>query len=256
MTTPDGTIRYEVHEHIATITLARPAKKNALTVAMYDALANALDAAATDPQVRAIVITGEGGVFTAGNDLADFMGNPPSGEDSPVFRVIEGLVALDKPLIAAVEGAAVGIGTTLLLHTDLNVLARGCALKLPFVPLGLTPEAGSSWLLPRMIGVHRATELLYLGDTLGAEEALALGIANRVVEPGEALDAAHALAARVAAQPPKAVQASKRLLRAPIRAALAPILRAEAEVLVGRLQSPEAREAFTAFFERRAPRFE
>lgn len=256
MSSADGTIHYEQRDAVATIRIARPAKKNALTVAMYAAFADALASAEADAGVRAVVITGDGGVFTAGNDLGDFMSNPPTGADSPVFRVITGLVNADKPLIAAVEGAAVGIGTTLLLHTDFNVLARGAVLKLPFVPLGLTPEAGSSWLLPQLVGMQRATELLYLGDALGAEEAYALGLANRVVDTGDALEAAYALARRVAAQPPQAVQASKRLMRAPIRAAMPAILEAEAKVFLERLRSPEAREAFTAFFERRAPKFD
>lgn len=243
-----GYVAYSVEERIGRIRFCRAQKKNALTTAMYAQFAAALTEANDDPNVRVVVISGAGGSFTAGNDLRDFIDNPPSGMDSPVFRVIHGLVYADKPIITAVEGAAVGIGTTMLLHCDINVLASNAKLKLPFVPLGLVPEAGSSWLLPRLLGAHRASELFYTGDALPVEEAKACGLANHVVAPGESLELALAIAARVAAQPPEAVQASKRLMREPVRAALQPVLLDESHTFVSRLHSPEFHAACEAFF--------
>lgn len=247
-----GYVAYSAEERIGRIRFCRPTKKNALTTAMYAQFAAALTEANDDPGVRAVLISGAGGSFTAGNDLRDFIDNPPSGMDSPVFQVIHRLVFADKPIVTAVEGAAVGIGTTMLLHCDINVLATNATLKLPFVPLGLTPEAGSSWLLPQLLGVHRASALFYTGDALPVDEAKACGLAAEVVEPGMTLDVAHAIASRIAQQPPEAVQASKRLMREPIRAALQPVLLDESHTFVSRLQSPEFYAACEAFFTRRA----
>ncbi|MEK9968798.1 MAG: enoyl-CoA hydratase, partial [Ferrovibrio sp.] len=165
---------------ILTITFNRPDKKNALTSAMYATLADTLEAAETDPGVRAILFAGNGGAFTAGNDLQDFLNNPPQGENSPVFRFLRAISTTGKPLVAAVTGAAVGVGTTMLLHCDLVYVGAGAKLSLPFVNLALVPEAASSLLLPAMIGHHRAAELILLGEPFDADTAKAYGIANAI----------------------------------------------------------------------------
>ena len=252
MTDANGHIRYGIEGHVATLRMCRQAKKNALTHAMYAQLAAALADANQDDQVRVVVIAGEGGVFTAGNDLRDFMEHPPTGEDSPVFQVIRQLIYADKPLVAAVEGPAVGIGTTMLLHCDYVAVSESARFSMPFTALGLTAEAGASLLLPQRCGMARASELLLLGDRFDAAAAKELGIANVVTEAGEAESAARAFAVALAARPPGAVQATKRLLREPIRAALEPVILDESTTFVQRLGSPEASQAFEAFFARKA----
>ncbi|OZC02014.1 enoyl-CoA hydratase [Rubricoccus marinus] len=235
------------------LTLARPEKKNALTRAMYAALADTLTEASGDAQVRAVVLSGEGGSFTAGNDLFDFMMEPPTDETSPVFQFLHAAVAFPKPLIAAVDGVAIGIGTTILLHCDLAYATPEARFKMPFTDLGLVPEAASSLLIPRMAGGAKAAELLLLGETFGAETAREVGLINGVeAEPlAVAMEKAHALAAK----PPEAVRQSKALLRAPLRERVDAVMREEAELFIARLQSEEAQEAFTAFMEKRAPDF-
>ena len=200
MTDANGHIRYGIEGHVATLRMCRPAKKNALTHAMYAQLAAALADANQDDQVRVVVIAGEGGVFTAGNDLRDFMEHPPTGEDSPVFQVIRQLIYADKPLVAAVEGPAVGIGTTMLLHCDYVAVSESARFSMPFTALGLTAEAGASLLLPQRCGMARASELLLLGDRFDASAAKELGIANVVTEAGEAEGAARAFAVALAAR--------------------------------------------------------
>ena len=250
MTDANGHIRYGIEGHVATLRMCRQAKKNALTHAMYAQLAAALADANQDDQVRVVVIAGEGGVFTAGNDLRDFMEHPPTGEDSPVFQVIRQLIYADKPLVAAVEGPAVGIGTTMLLHCDYVAVSESARFSMPFTALGLTAEAGASLLLPQRCGMARASELLLRRARFDA--AAADGIANVVTEAGEAESAARAFAVALAARPPGAVQATKRLLREPIRAALEPVILDESTTFVQRLGSPEASQAFEAFFARKA----
>jgi enoyl-CoA hydratase/carnithine racemase len=240
---------------VATLEIARPEKKNALTAAMYAALAEALRAAQADAAVRAVLITGQPGIFTSGNDLEDFMQHPPGAEDAPVFAFMEAVLALDKPLVAAVTGAAIGIGCTLLLHCDAVVVSDEARLALPFVNLGLVPEFGSSLLLAQRIGHVRAAQRLMLGDPFTGAEALELGLANAVLPPDEVLPQARRLAARFTQLPPAAVRATKALLRAPVQPALRQALQAEREVFVQRLRSPEAMEAFQAFFEKRRPDF-
>ena len=185
---------------ILTLRLARPDKKNAITASMYTALADALEQAETDPEVRAIVLLGCNGVFCAGNDIGDFLNHPPRDETSPTLRFVRALPRLEQPLIAAVDGLAIGVGTTMLLHCDLVYVTARARLSVPFVDLGITPEAGSSYLLPRLVGHVRAAELMMLGEAIDGETAVRLGLANRLVEP-EALEktaiaAAHALAAK------------------------------------------------------------
>ena len=249
----DAHVLSERSGHVLRLTLARPEKKNALTRAMYTALAEALDGAADDAGVRAVVLAGSGGAFTAGNDLFDFMMDPPKDETSPVFRFLRALVHFPKPLVAAVEGVAIGIGTTLLLHCDLAYAAPSARFKMPFVDLGLVPEAASSLLVPRLAGGRRASELLLLGDAFGAETAREIGLVNAVADDPVALATERAEA--LAAKPPAAVRLSKSLLRAPLRERVDAVIEEEAGLFVSRLQSPEAMEAFTAFMEKRAPDF-
>ncbi|HEX8299007.1 MAG TPA: enoyl-CoA hydratase [Rubricoccaceae bacterium] len=235
------------------LVLDRPAKKNAITRAMYAGLADALDAAVTDSSVRAVVLSGTGGVFTAGNDLGDFLMDPPTGPESPVFRFLAAASTFPKPLIAAVEGPAVGIGTTVLLHCDLAYAAPSARFKMPFVDLGLVPEAASSLLLPRAAGPMRAAGWLLFGEVFSAEDALAGGLVNEIVaDPtARALERAHTLAAK----PPEAVRLTKALLRRADAAAVQDTMRVEGDRFRERLASPEAQEAFAAFFEKRAPDF-
>ncbi len=244
---------------VATIEIARPEKKNALTVAMYQAMADALNAAREDAAVRAVLITGQPGVFTSGNDIEDFMSRPPGqgseGLDSPVLRFMRALCECDKPVVAAVTGAAIGIGTTMLLHCDLVYVADDARLAMPFVSLGLVPEFASSLLVPQLMGHRRAAEKLLLGDPFTAEQAVECGIANAVLPAGEVVNHARRIAERFNALPPGAVRESKQLLRAPQRELVESTIRTEAALFAKRLRSPEAMEAFQAFFQKRKPDF-
>ena len=249
----DAHIHAEADGGVLTLTIARPAKKNALTRAMYAALADALEGAVGDAAVRAVVVRGSDGVFTAGNDLGDFMMDPPTDPGSPVFRFLQAVATFPKPLVAAVEGPAIGIGTTLLLHCDLAYAAPGATFKMPFVDLGLVPEAASSLLLPRLAGQARAAELLLLGESFSAETAAQVGLVNEVVEDPAARAAERA--GQLARKPPSAVRQTKALLRHDTAGAVGETMAREGALFVDRLQSPEAQEAFTAFFEKRAPDF-
>jgi enoyl-CoA hydratase/carnithine racemase len=241
---------------VLTLTIDRPEKKNALTNDMYGQLADALGAARTDDAVRCVVITGAGDTFTAGNDLGDFA-RVASGDlkqlDRHVHRVLDVLATFEKPVVAAVPGLAVGIGTTMLLHCDLVFLAETALLSTPFVDLALVPEAASSLLLQERIGYARAFSMFALGERVDAASALAWGLANRVVKGDELQATAQAAAQALAARPPGAVVATKALMRD--RARLQAQIAREGEAFAGRLASPEAREAFTAFAERRKPDF-
>lgn len=248
-------IRTATFNGVATVEIARPERKNALTLAMYDELARALQSAQADSAVRAVLITGQPGIFTSGNDLEDFLARPPQGEDSPVFRFMQGLLDLDKPLIAAVTGAAIGIGTTMLLHCDLVYVSDEARLAMPFTALGLVPEFASSLLVPQRLGMVRAAEKLLLGDPFTGAEAVDCGLANAVLPAGEVLPHARRMAERFNLLPPQAVRETKRLMRAPQNAAVRDAIIAEAQQFALRVRSPEAREAFQAFFEKRAPDF-
>ncbi|HOM13063.1 MAG TPA: enoyl-CoA hydratase [Rubrivivax sp.] len=252
-------IRAATLNGVATIEIARPEKKNALTMAMYQALAGAIDAAQADAAVRALLITGQPGIFTSGNDLEDFMQRPPgSGSDadaSPVRQFMRALLECDKPVVAAVTGAAIGIGTTMLLHCDLVYVSDEARLAMPFVGLGLVPEFASSLLLPQRIGAARAAEKLLLGDPFSGADAVDLGLANAVLPAAEVLPHARRVAERFNALPPGAVRESKRLLRAPQQQAIVDTIRCEGELFAARLRSPEAKEAFQAFFQKRRPDF-
>lgn len=244
---------------VATIEIARPEKKNALTVAMYQAMAEALNAAREDAAVRAVLITGQPGIFTSGNDVEDFLTRPPGqGSDSlesPVFRFMRALLDCDKPVVAAVTGAAIGIGTTMLLHCDFVYVSDEARLAMPFVALGLVPEYASSLLVPQLMGHRRAAEKLLLGDPFTPEQAVECGIANAVLPAAEVVAHARRVAARFNALPPGAVREAKQLMRAPERERLLQTIRTEGEIFGRRLRSPEAMEAFQAFLQKRKPDF-
>jgi enoyl-CoA hydratase/carnithine racemase len=240
---------------ITTLTIDRPEKRNALTAAMYTALADALDAAAADAGVRVVVVLGDRAIFTAGNDIAEFLHEPPTGLDSPVMRFLRTIAAFPKPLVAGVCGPAVGVGTTMLLHCDLVFAADDASFSVPFADLGLPPEAASSLLLPRLLGHHRAAALLLLGDRLDAAGALAAGLVNEVVPAAEVDERALAAARRLAAKPLSAVVAAKRLMKQADEDGVLARIDEEAGVFSRMLQEPAAREAFTAFLEKRRPDF-
>lgn len=248
-------IKTALMDGVASIEIARPEKKNALTMAMYQALADALRAAQADPAARVVLISGQPGIFTSGNDLEDFMQSPPRGPESPVFQFMQALRACDKPVVAAVTGAAIGIGTTMLLHCDFIYVSDEARLAMPFVGLGLVPEFGSSLIVPRLMGHARAAEKLLLSDPFTAAEAVECGIANAVLPAGEVLPHARRIAQRLVQLPPAALRASKRLMRDGMAAEVTEAMQREGAVFTERLRSPEAREAFQAFFEKRKPDF-
>ena len=249
------TIKTATLDGVATIEIARPEKKNAITLDMYAAMATALAEANADPSVRAVLLAGQPGIFTAGNDLDDFLQRPHQGPDSPVFRFMRELVGCEKPVVAAVTGAAIGIGTTLLLHCDLVYVSDEARLALPFTSLGLVPEFASSLLLPRLLGHARAAEKLLLGDPFGPQDAVDLGLANAVLPAGEVVRHARRVAERFNGLPPGAVRDSKRLMRRASAEEVMQAIAAESEVFLQRLSSPEAREAFNAFLQKRKPDF-
>ena len=252
-------IKTAILNGVATIEIARPEKKNALTVAMYQAMTEALAAAKTDPAVRAVLITGQPGIFTSGNDIEDFMSRAPGqgseAMDSPVFLFMRALLDCDKPVVAAVTGAAIGIGTTLLLHCDFVYVSDEARLAMPFVSLGLVPEFASSLVVPQLMGHRRAAEKLLLGDPFTPEQAVDCGIANAVLPAAEVVAHARRIAERFNQLPPGAVRQAKQLLRAPQQAEILKTIRSEGEIFATRLRSPEAIEAFQAFFQKRKPDF-
>ena len=240
---------------VLTLTFNRPDKKNSITAAMYAELADALATASADAAVRVVVIQGQPQVFSAGNDIADFLNHPPSKMDAPVFRFLREISTFPKPLIAAVAGPAVGIGTTLLFHCDLVYAGDNAAFALPFVNLGLCPEAASSLLVPQMLGYHRAAEALLLGDPFMAEAALEVGLVNRVLPPTEVNGYAQAQAKKLAAKPLASLIETKRLMKAPQAAQVQAVMAEEARSFARMLTEPAAREAFGAFLEKRRPDF-
>jgi enoyl-CoA hydratase/carnithine racemase len=252
---PSQAVQRECDGRVLTIRLNRPERKNALTAAMYSRILELFAEAAQTRDIRALVITGAGSAFTSGNDLADFMGQPVFTEDSPVLRFLRALVDFPKPLLAAVNGAAVGVGTTMLLHCDLVYAAASARFSLPFVGLGLVPEAGSSLLLPRVAGMQRAAELLLLGEPFDAATAHRVGLVNEVLPDAELLARVRNRTQLLAERPPDAVMASKELLRGPFRAEIHEAIKREGALFASRLHSAEAAEAFAAFFEKRKPDF-
>jgi enoyl-CoA hydratase/carnithine racemase len=233
----------------------RPEKKNAITTAMYQAMAEALRTAEADPTVRAVVIHGVRGAFTAGNDLQDFLAPGPRGAASPAFQFLESIVAAQKPLVAAVDGVAIGIGTTMLLHCDFVYASGAARFALPFVSLGLCPEAASSYLLPLAAGYRRATKLLMLGEPFTSEEALQAGIVTEVVDGHLVLETAMATARQLGERPASALRTTKQLLKAQHRSAIAAALAEERAAFARLLGEPAAREAMSAVLEKRKPDF-
>ncbi|RON51209.1 enoyl-CoA hydratase [Pseudomonas frederiksbergensis] len=245
-------IQLERERGLLTLRLNRPDKKNALTRAMYAQLAKALNEADQDPEINAVLITGSAECFTAGNDIADFLQQPPSSLDSPVFHFMLSLLDCRKPVIAAVAGAAVGIGTTLLLHCDLVYISRDARLRMPFVNLGLCPEFGSSLILPRLLGHAKAAELLLLGEGFSGEQAAEWGIATEALGSGEAaLAKAREMALRFESLPTEAVRISKQLMKAPDRELVRKVIEEEGALFTQRLRSPEALAALSGFINRR-----
>jgi enoyl-CoA hydratase/carnithine racemase len=240
---------------VTTLTFNRLDKKNSITSAMYGEMADALEAAKEDPAVRTLLIQGDATIFSAGNDIGDFLNKPPSGEGSPVFRFMRGLAAFPKPIVAAVCGPAVGIGTTMLFHCDLVYAGDNAAFSMPFVNLGLCPEFASSILAPQMFGHHRAAEALLLGEPFMAEAALEVGLVNRIVPPTEANGIAQAQARKLAAKPLSALIETKRLMKKAQQPALLERMDEEGQSFGRMLREPAAREAFTAFMEKRKPDF-
>ena len=240
---------------VTTITLNRVDKKNSITAAMYATMADALDQAQADAAVRVVLLQGDVTIFSAGNDIGDFLNKPPAGEQSPVFRFLHGIAAFPKPIVAAVCGPAVGIGTTMLLHCDLVYAGDNAAFSLPFVNLGLCPEAASSLLLPQMFGYHRAAEALLLGEPFMAEAALEIGLVNRIVPPTEVNAMAQTQARKLAAKPLTSLVETKRLMKKGQAVQVAQQMDEEGAVFGRMLREPAAREAFTAFMEKRKPDF-
>ncbi len=239
---------------IAKVTLNRPEKKNALTSAMYGDIASAIENAGADPSIKVIMIKGHNDFFTAGNDLGDFLANPNMDEKSHVFQFLKALICCELPIIAAVEGFAVGVGTTMLLHCDQVFAGRSASFSMPFVNLGLVPEACASLLLPKQVGYQKAANWLLTGDTFTAAEASDAGIVGQMVESGTAEEAAMKFAFTLASKPRSSLIATKRLLRRPDESMVAR-LHEELELFTEGLNGPAAKEAMTAFMEKRKPDF-
>jgi len=244
----DSLVVSEPQAGVRQLTIARPLRKNALDRATYRALSAAFRAAENDDAVRAVVLTGAEGIFTAGNDLADFQDLDDAGGASDALEFLHVISGFPRPVIAAVEGVAVGIGVTLLLHCDLAYAGRSTTFRMPFVALGLCPEGASTYLLPQLAGSKRAAELLYFGEPFGAEEAQAAGIINAVTDDGAALGLALERAAGLAALPADSVRETKRLMRAGSARAVSETLDREGEAFQRLRQGPAAQAAFAAFF--------
>lgn len=241
---------------ILTIEFNRPDKKNAITSAMYQLMADALKEGERESSVRAIVITGKPEIFTAGNDLDDFLRNPPTGSgDRPVAQFMRALSGTSKPVVAAVGGAAIGIGTTMLMHCDLVYAADNAKFSMPFTQLGLCPEFASSLLFPQLAGYQRAAEKLMLGEPFSAQEALQIGLVSKVVPAAELVAFAHAQAAKLVALPASSLRTTKTLMKGEQAAAINARMQEENRHFGEMLGAQEAKEAFTAFFEKRKPDF-
>ena len=230
---------------ILTLSFNRPAKMNALTRAMYAGLAKGLNDAAGDFGIRAVILTSEGDHFTAGNDIVDFMDNPPTSDSSQVAQFLAALLNFPQPLIAAVKGNAVGVGTTMLLHCDVVVASPSANFSMPFASLGLVPEAGSSFLFPALVGYQRAAKIFFTGESFGADAALKMGLIAEI--DSDALAGATKIAQHIAEQPPQAIINTKALLKARNHESVAAVMKAEFEIFAMALQSDEAMEAFMKF---------
>ncbi|MFZ4857365.1 MAG: enoyl-CoA hydratase [Desulfuromonadaceae bacterium] len=248
-------IQRKLSDGILTLRINRPDKKNALNLAMYQALADGLREADGDDSVRVILICGGADCFTSGNDLADFLNAPPTGPESPVMQFLFAISEIRKPLVAAVNGLAVGIGVTMLLHCDLVYAGSSATFQMPFVNLGLCPEAGSTLLLPRIMGHQRAAELLLLGEAFGTDKAHSLGIVTEVCADDAVLATAEKRAAQMVKQPAAALRLTKELLKRDYAIPLRKTIIEEGAQFMARLKSPEAAEALQAFMQRRTPDF-
>ena len=244
-----------IADGVLTLTINRVDKKNSFTPAMYAAMAHGLEQAKADPAIRVTVIQGDVTVFSAGNDIGDFLQRKPSTQESPVFQFLRAIASHPKPIIAAVCGPAVGIGTTLLFHCDLVYAGDNAAFSMPFVNLGLCPEAASSLLVPQMMGYHRAAEALLLGEPFMAEAAMEVGLVNRIVPPTEVNGMAQAQARKLAAKPLASLVETKRLMKKGQMAQVLAQMSEEGDSFARLLQEPAAKEAFTAFLEKRKPDF-
>ncbi len=248
-------IQISTEDGVREIVIARPDTKNSLLVSMYEALTEALIAAEGDAEVQVILIRGEGGQFSSGNDLKDFLENAPDGPESPVFRFMHVIAEVKKPIVAAVDGFAVGIGSTMLLHCDVVYAAPDTKFILPFVNLALCPEAGSALVLPKVAGHRRAAEVFFFGEPFDTELAVELGLVSQII-PGDALLAhARKRARRLADKPQRALLATKQLLKRHSAAELNAHIDTESLVFCELLKSDELKEAIGAFFEKRKPDF-
>jgi enoyl-CoA hydratase/carnithine racemase len=247
-------IRVSTGDRVARIEIHRPEKKNAFTAEMYRQLGEALNRAADDPAVRAVLLHGTRDCFSSGNDVGDFLKHRPAGADTPAAVLFKALPGLEKPIVAAVAGPAVGIGCTMLLHCDLVFATAGARFQLPFVPLGLVPEFGSTFLLPLLAGYQRAAELFLLGQPFTAEQAKEAGIVNAVLADDRLMAHAEGIVQQLAALPPESIRLTKRLLKA-TQAAVEARIAEETRLFTERLGSPEAKEAMSAFLQKRKPDF-
>ena len=249
------TIKFHVAGSIATLSFDRPDKKNAITRAMYQSLADGLTMAADDKVVRAIVIKGEGGIFTAGNDVEEFLKYPPQPGDSHVVHFMNALRSAEKPVIASVSGMAIGIGTTLLMHCDLVYAADSARFAMPFTQLGLCPEFASSYLFPRMAGYQRAAEKLLLGDVFTADEAAQMGLVSKVMPEDSLPSFVAAQAAKLASLPTESLRITKKMMKKDLAVGVEAAMQEELQHFTRLLQGPDAKEAFSAFLEKRKPDF-
>jgi enoyl-CoA hydratase/carnithine racemase len=246
----------ELSESILFVRLNRPAKRNAMTSSMYATLADVFSNAAKDDQTRVVLWSGVGDSFCAGNDIEDFVKNPPGPEDSPQSRLMNALVDFDKPIVAAVQGYAIGGGTTMLTHCDFVYAGESARFRMPFIDLAVLPEFGSSHSVPAMIGQIRAAELILLGSPFDARRAAELGFVTQVVSDRDLLATATETAKKLAAKPTGALQASKRLMKSAVRGQLKVAMKLENKEFSVQVRSDEAREAFAAFLEKRPPNFD
>jgi enoyl-CoA hydratase/carnithine racemase len=235
--------------NILVLSFNRPAKMNALTRSMYSGLATGLNEAAGDFGIRAVILTSEDQHFTAGNDISDFMNNPPTSESSEVSQFLESLLNFPKPLIAAVKGNAVGVGTTMLLHCDVVVASPSAKFSMPFASLGLVPEAGSSFLFPQLVGYQRAARIFMTGESFDAPSAVEMGLVTSI--ENDPVNEAMKIAQQIAEQPPQAIINTKALLKAKSHDAVAAVMKAEFEIFAMSLQSEEAMEAFMKFMSKK-----
>ncbi|MDQ7054598.1 MAG: enoyl-CoA hydratase [candidate division KSB1 bacterium] len=248
-------IRIETQDRIAVLQFNRPERKNAITLDMYRTLTRGLHEADADPAIRVLVLRGTEDCFTAGNDIQDFLNVPLEGQESPAVQFMLALMQLQKPIVAAVNGVAIGIGATMLLHCDLVYATGQARLQFPFVNLGLCPEAGSSLLLPYRLGHNRAAELLYFGEPVDAQRAYELGLVNAILPEKGFFDAVLERAQKLVDQPPAALRTTKALLRQGMAALLQKAVQAELKEFAAMLKGPEAKEAFEAFLQKRKPDF-